>query len=132
VKLEITMTTRTYLGIVHVPADGEHRFEVDPAPITCRLAADQTGGLLSLFESTVPTGTGDLALHTHPGAETFYILDGEWEFTGIDPDGPYTVRARSGDVVHIPAGVPHHFINAGLTTARGLVLRLPGRLPLEP
>ena len=43
-------------------------------------------------------------LHSHPGEEIIYVLEGEWEYT---VEGRGTVRAGAGEVLFIPAGVKH-------------------------
>jgi quercetin dioxygenase-like cupin family protein len=56
-------------------------------------------------------------LHTHPGEEIIYILEGtlEYEIGGKPP-----VRVKPGDVLFVPAGTPHLARNVG--TGRGAEL----------
>jgi quercetin dioxygenase-like cupin family protein len=51
----------------------------------------------------IPTG-GASGRHTHPGAETGYVLDGELELV-IDGQPPLKVKA--GESYQIPAGAVH-------------------------
>ena len=47
------------------------------------------------------------ALHTHPlGPETFYIIEGDYEFTLNDK----LIMAKSGDVICVPINTPHKFV----------------------
>ena len=49
-------------------------------------------------------------LHSHPGEEIIYVLEGTWEYQ-VEGKGKMTLKA--GDVLFIPAGVKHGARNAG-------------------
>lgn len=49
-------------------------------------------------------------LHSHPGEEIIYVLEGAWEYQ-IEGKGAMTLKA--GDVLFIPAGVNHGAKNVG-------------------
>jgi quercetin dioxygenase-like cupin family protein len=51
-------------------------------------------------------------LHSHPGEEIIYVLEGEWEYQ-VEGKGAVTVKA--GGVLFIPAGVKHAAKNVGAT-----------------
>lgn len=53
-------------------------------------------------------------LHTHPGEEMGYILEGGVE---LSVEGRPTAMLKPGDVFFIPAGVPHNGRNLGATKA---------------
>ena len=55
-----------------------------------------------------PPGRGP-GLHTHPYAEVFIVQEGEGLFTAGDAER--TVRA--GELVAVPPGTPHRFVNSG-------------------
>jgi quercetin dioxygenase-like cupin family protein len=74
----------------------------------------------SLVEVAMERGRAT-GLHTDPGEETFYVLEGELLF---HVDGAER-RASVGDTVGIPRGVPHAFV-AVSDLARFLVLNAPG------
>ena len=48
--------------------------------------------------------------HTHPGEEIIYVLEGILEYQ-LDGKPPVTLKA--GDVLFIPAGIPHTAKNIG-------------------
>jgi quercetin dioxygenase-like cupin family protein len=48
-------------------------------------------------------------LHTHPGEEIIYVLEGTLEY---EIDGK-PVRVKPGDVLFVPAGTPHLARNVG-------------------
>lgn len=87
--------------------------------ITVLLTGTETKGEFALAESVTPVGGGVPFLHTHPPAETFQVIDGDFEFYGQDENGDkYTISASPGTVVHVPAGTPHGYSNAGETAGR--------------
>jgi quercetin dioxygenase-like cupin family protein len=49
-------------------------------------------------------------LHSHPGEEIIYVLEGVWEYQ-VEGKGAITLKA--GDVLFIPAGVKHGAKNVG-------------------
>ncbi|MGY3616341.1 quercetin dioxygenase-like cupin family protein [Bradyrhizobium sp. USDA 10063] len=57
----------------------------------------------ALLGSSPPAG-GAAGRHTHPGAETGYVLDGELELV-IDGQPPKTIKA--GESYQIPPGAIH-------------------------
>ncbi|MGA3399883.1 MAG: cupin domain-containing protein [Acetobacteraceae bacterium] len=73
-------------------------------------------------ENVVPPGCG-APLHVHDAEdEIFSILEGE--LTLISEAGE--TKARPGDTVWLPRGVPHGFRNATEQTVRALVFANPG------
>jgi mannose-6-phosphate isomerase-like protein (cupin superfamily) len=66
---------------------------------------------------------GPVEPHVHDDhTDSFYVLDGEVEFT----IGDKTVRAGPGTFVAVPAGVHHGFRNPGPGRARFLNIHAPG------
>jgi quercetin dioxygenase-like cupin family protein len=51
-----------------------------------------------------------LPVHTHPGEEIVYILEGTWEYQ-VEGQGVRTLKA--GDVAFVPAGTKHSAKNVG-------------------
>jgi quercetin dioxygenase-like cupin family protein len=91
--------------------------------------AGGTGSLVATKDFTVSgfkrTGPGQVEIHDHE-TDIFYVTDGEATFVtggtivgakqtapgqtrGTDLHGGETVRLKKGDVITIPAGVPHWF-----------------------
>ena len=66
------------------------------------------GGNLCLLFNLMEPGRGP-RLHRHPYAETFIIRSGRALFTV----GEETLEAVAGQIVVVPAGVAHKFVNAG-------------------
>ena len=65
-------------------------------------------GVSLIFVSTAEIGDGP-RLHTHPYPETFIIRAGRGRYT----IGDQTIEARAGQILVVPAGVPHKFANLG-------------------
>lgn len=60
--------------------------------------------------------------HVHRNeAESFYVLEGDAEFTV----GSDTTFGRAGTFLHVPAGTAHGFRNAGMTPLRLLFIHAP-------
>jgi quercetin dioxygenase-like cupin family protein len=55
--------------------------------------------------------------HIHPGEEIIYVLEGALEYT-LEGQAPVTLKA--GQVLFVPAGVPHSARNVGTTTGAEL------------
>jgi quercetin dioxygenase-like cupin family protein len=81
---------------------------------------------VSFFLIDAPGGSGP-GLHTHPYAEVFVIQDGEVTFTA----GDETIEAKAGQIVVVPAGVPHKYVNSGAGRARHIDIHASGRMTTE-
>ena len=63
---------------------------------------------VSFIVVDAPPGSGP-KLHKHPYEEVFVVQEGSVTFTAGDD----VIEARGGQVVVVPAGVPHKFANSG-------------------
>ena len=89
---------------------------------TLKVTSEQTAGRLLIFEASTPPGGGPPP-HVHAvDAETYFILDGEYQVTL----GEETVTARERDLVFIPPGVLHTYANRTADAARMLTIFTPG------
>jgi quercetin dioxygenase-like cupin family protein len=86
-----------------------------------RLSREASGGQLTVIETSNAPGFGP-PLHRHAETEVFRVLSGRYLY---EVDGSRFV-AETGDVVHVPGGTPHAFINIGDVSASQLVMILPG------
>jgi mannose-6-phosphate isomerase-like protein (cupin superfamily) len=78
---------------------------------------------VSFFLTDGPPGSGP-GLHKHPYAEVFVIQEGALTFKAGDD----TIEATSGQIVVVPAGVPHKFVNSGSGRARNLDIHTSRRM----
>lgn len=75
----------------------------------------------SMFEWTIPPGFST-GLHVHRvQEETFYVLEGECDWTV----GDERLRAPPGTYLFLPPGVPHNIANASDKPARVLMTVSP-------
>ena len=68
---------------------------------------------VSFFLVDTPPDSGPV-LHTHPYEEIFVVQEGSATFTA----GDEIIEAGGGQVVVVPAGVPHRFVNSGVGRLR--------------
>ncbi|MFJ8436182.1 cupin domain-containing protein [Kitasatospora sp. NPDC094019] len=86
------------------------------------LLGEDTGGLYSFFEVTTPPGSGP-PLHIHQEMdESFYVVEGEYEFQLGDDFH----KVGPGSMVYGPRGLRHAFVNSGDRPGRMLCVVAPG------
>jgi quercetin dioxygenase-like cupin family protein len=90
--------------------------------VTCKITSDQTSGAYSLFEITTQPGDGPPPHVQHWEDESFYVLEGEYEFL----DEGRTIRAGVGSLIYVPRGILHTHKNVGEGPGRMLVSQTPG------
>jgi quercetin dioxygenase-like cupin family protein len=87
-----------------------------------KVSSEESGGAFTLMDSLNPAGTY-MPPHLHTTVdETFYILEGAFEF---EVDGR-VLRAGPGATVFAPRGIPHSLKVTSDTAGRALVLTAPG------
>jgi len=119
------MNTTTDTIHVTLPGEGEH-WLVGADVATIKVSGRDTSGGLLVLESIVPPGGGPPVLHRHPFPETFYVLEGEFEFSTVDANNALsTVSATVGANVFVPSTVWHNFKNVGATPGRFLAIHSP-------
>jgi quercetin dioxygenase-like cupin family protein len=69
---------------------------------------------------TIPPG-GGVPLHSHPDAESFYVLSGDVEALVQTTGGLELQRLVPGDFIHIPAGVKHAWRNRSIEPMSALI-----------
>ena len=73
-----------------------------------------------------PPGGGP-KLHRHPYEEVFLVQEGSATFTA----GEQTVEVKVGQVVVVPAGVAHKFVNTGAGRLRQVDVHASERFTTE-
>lgn len=107
--------------VIRKRGEGEH-LNVIGIEICVKIAAAESAGLFSLFETHDPPKMGP-PLHTHEAEEeTVFVVEGEYMLRTKDEIRP----APEGTLCHWPRGVPHAYANAGGSPGRLLVLTTPG------
>ena len=90
--------------------------------VTTRVAAERTGWAYSLFEVEVGVGGAEGPHVQHREDESFYLLEGEYEFL---VEGR-TLRAGAGSLIYVPRGNLHAHRNVAEGVGRMLVSQTPG------
>ena len=85
--------------------------------LAVRVPPNVTGGELTLLETVNAPGFGP-PLHRHRETEIFRVLEGCYRFQVDNKE----FEAREGDVVSVPGGAAHAFVNITDKPARQLVL----------
>jgi len=113
-------------GVTHI-AEGEGIktvWMVGTDLITVKATGETTGGSYALFDSLVLPGGGPPPHIHHREDESFYVLEGEFEFLA----GDRWIRAAPGSFVHVSKGSLHTLKNAGEEVGRLLTLVVPAGL----
>jgi quercetin dioxygenase-like cupin family protein len=109
---------------LHVPSGAGRTFQFGTEIITLLATAIETVDRRALMY-WVASATGLAANHTHQHIEeTFYVIDGELEFTL----GTKTVPLRTGDFVRVPPGTRHGYLNKSGRPVPMIVTLSPGDL----
>lgn len=86
-----------------------------------RLPREVSGGQLTVIETVNAAGFGP-PLHRHPQTEIFRVTWGRYLF---EVEGQ-RFQANEGDVVCVPGGMAHAFVNITQAPAHQTVLIMPG------
>ncbi|CAN5276482.1 cupin domain-containing protein [soil metagenome] len=97
-----------------------------PGSTARRFEGHDYGANVSFFLSGTPPGKG-AGLHTHPYAEVFVVQEGVLTFTVGDD----TIEAAGGQIVVVPAGTPHGFVNPGEGLAVHVDIHTSGSMSTE-
>ncbi len=84
------------------------------------------GANVSFFIVDTPPGSGP-KLHKHPYEEVFVVQEGTATFTA----GDETIEAKGGQIVVVPAGVAHKFVNSGTGRLRQVNVHASERFVTE-
>jgi mannose-6-phosphate isomerase-like protein (cupin superfamily) len=112
------------MGVTHVPPGEGRSLWVFGELVTYKTTSEQTGGAYSLFEVTTQPGNGILPHVQHREDESFYVLEGEYEFLVED----HTMRAGTSYLLYVAKGTLHAHKNVGEGVGRMLVSQTPGGL----
>jgi quercetin dioxygenase-like cupin family protein len=113
------------MGVAHIlPGKGRRSLWVMGEMVTSKITSDQTSGAYSLFEITTQPGDGPPSHVQHWEDESFYVLEGEYEFLVED----CTIRAGAGSLIYVPKGNLHAHKNVREECAKMLVSQTPGGL----
>ena len=104
------------------PGEGKRSLWVLGELLTYKIPSHKTGGAYSLFEVATHPGAGPPPHIHHREDETFYVLEGDYEFL---IEGR-TLRAEAGFLLYVPKNILHAHKNVGHGVGRMLVSQAPG------
>jgi len=112
-------------AVAHVlPGEGIRSLWVMGELVTYKIPSHRTSGAYALFEVVTHPGAGSPPHIQHREDESFYVLEGEFEFLS----GEETIRAGAGSLLYVPKGTLHAHKNVGEVVGRLLVSQTPGGL----
>ena len=97
-------------------------FRVITDIVTTLATGEDTGGAYSMFESRTPPGSGVPPHFQRNEDETFFVLEGSYEFL----IGDEKVTLGPGGYGFVPRDTVHAFTNVGQAEARMMILNVPG------
>lgn len=114
-------------GVFVAAAAGESYLMLGSIVCTTVLPGKETDGNIAIVEASCPNGSGP-GPHIDPWRETFYVMEGEVEFLLESGGTLQSLKAASGEVVSIPAGLGHAFHAVSQKPARILIMSAPAGL----
>jgi quercetin dioxygenase-like cupin family protein len=112
-------------AIAHLPrGEGIRSLWVFDELLTYKVPSQRTGGAYTLFEVSTQPGAGPPPHVHHREDESYYVLEGEYEFLGDS----YSMKVETGSLIYVPRGVLHAHKGAGDHSGRMLLIQTPGGL----
>lgn len=93
---------------------------------TYEFQGSQHDARVSFIVIGAPPGSGP-KLHRHPYEEVFVVQEGTVTFT----TGDEVIEASGGQIMVVPSGVPHKFVNSGAGRLRQIDIHPAGRFVTE-
>lgn len=106
--------------------DGE-RLAMGTDEIVILTSCAQTHDDIYAYFVRMPPGGGPPVMHRHAPSEVYHVLEGEFAFYVMEPDG--TVRrhaVRAGQVMPLAGGTPHTIRNESTRDAVAFGVHSPG------
>lgn len=112
-------------GVRRVDAGEGEKFDIAGAHLTWKVKASDSAHQFSVCEMTLAPGEG-VPVHSHPSAESFFVLTGSVDFYRISDGKEDWVHCETGDLMILPPNSLHGFHNPGLSVSRVLGISTPG------
>jgi mannose-6-phosphate isomerase-like protein (cupin superfamily) len=106
------------------PDEGRRSLWVLGELLTYKVPSHRTGGAYSLFKVATQPGAGPPPHIHHREDESFYVLEGEYEFLVENR----TIKVGAGSLLYFPKGTLHAHKNFGEEVGRMLMSQTPGGL----
>lgn len=121
----ILFVSATIASVGQLIAADDEAFEVLGLLMKTEAGADDTQGSMSVVRVDTPPGSGPPA-HIHRlDDELFVVLEGQYRFW---IEGKPAVDAGPGDVIFMPRGIAHQYLNTGDKPGRHYFVTVPGGL----
>ncbi len=108
-------------AIFLAPSEGRS-YDMGPMKAIFKADGDETAGLYTISEWWLDPHSKGPGAHSHPGDDTFFVLEGTMSFFL----GDHWVDAPAGSFVLAPGGVTHDFENRTDERAGMLNIGAPG------
>jgi mannose-6-phosphate isomerase-like protein (cupin superfamily) len=116
------MNTDSTLEPRHFPAGEGKSYKLGRMTMTFKTTANRDWNAYTVCEAIEPPDSG-AGYHRHATYdETFIICEGRYDFR---LDGKL-LKLSPGDVVFVPRGTPHGFVNTGPEVGRQIIISSPG------
>jgi len=107
---------------IHISSEKGEIWNVLGVKITGKILSNQTNGEYSIIITETPSNGGP-PMHVHKNEdELFYILKGSYIFNC----GNKKIQAKQGDIIRLPRGIPHNFVNTDTITGVTMNTITPG------
>jgi quercetin dioxygenase-like cupin family protein/ketosteroid isomerase-like protein len=127
VQLEETMSETSAMPVVRRPEEGRSVPNPIADDVIIKLTQGETGGALSMFESTPGPGAGP-PMHVHANEdEVMYVVEGTIRFQL----GDEMQETPAGGFAFIPRGLRHAWQNIGSEPARVMFFLTPASTGME-
>ncbi|SEB36726.1 Cupin domain-containing protein [Tenacibaculum sp. MAR_2009_124] len=108
--------------MIYVSSDEGEKWNLLGVKITSKILSSQSNGTYSvIITETPPEGGPPLHVHSNED-ELFYVLKGKYTFTC----GEKKMKAKQGDFIRLPRGIPHRFVNTDTITGITMNTITPG------
>ena len=107
---------------IHVATEDGKKWNIFGVRITGKILSNKTNGDYSVIVTETPPNGGP-PMHVHSKEdELFYILKGNYIFNF----GDKKIHVSRGDLIRLPRGVPHSFVNVDSITGITMNTITPG------
>jgi quercetin dioxygenase-like cupin family protein len=104
-------------GVRRVSSGEGEKFDIAGVHLTWKVKAPASDYQFSVYEMNLGPGEG-VPVHSHPSAESFYVLAGPVEFYHIRDGTGTWVAGECGDLMILPPNSLHGFYNRSSSLCR--------------
>jgi quercetin dioxygenase-like cupin family protein len=110
-------TVRAVEGVRKVRRGEGERFDIAGVHLTWKAKAQDSAYSFSVLEATLAPGEG-IPVHSHPSAESFYVLSGAADFFRVTGGKEDWIRCEAGELMILPPNSLHGLYNHGSSDCR--------------